>query len=184
MSMGGHQSARVISDVWLTPPEIISSLGSFDLDPCAAPEPRPWPTARQHITLPGDGLRADWKGARVWMNPPYSDAGRWVRRLSVHGHGTALVFARTEPSWFWEYIWRRSSALLFITGRLHFYRATGLRAPMNAGAPSVLVAYGPGDADALASSGVPGAFIRHWQVPAEASPPQLALFPSPLEEPA
>lgn len=28
------------SDIWLTPPEIVGALGHFDLDPCAAPDPR------------------------------------------------------------------------------------------------------------------------------------------------
>lgn len=31
-------------DEWLTPPEIVQSLGSFDLDPCS-PIARPWPFA-------------------------------------------------------------------------------------------------------------------------------------------
>jgi hypothetical protein len=35
MSLSGHQSARMKNDEWLTPPSIISSLGQFDLDPCA-----------------------------------------------------------------------------------------------------------------------------------------------------
>ena len=30
-------------DEWLTPPEIIKSLGEFDLDPCS-PINRPWAT--------------------------------------------------------------------------------------------------------------------------------------------
>ena len=33
--IGGHQSARMKTDEWLTPPSIIRSLGEFDLDPCA-----------------------------------------------------------------------------------------------------------------------------------------------------
>jgi hypothetical protein len=32
---------------WLTPPEIITSLGMFDLDPCT-PSVRPWDTAKKH----------------------------------------------------------------------------------------------------------------------------------------
>lgn len=30
-------------DEWLTPPWLLSRLGSFDLDPCASVN-RPWPT--------------------------------------------------------------------------------------------------------------------------------------------
>ena len=48
----------------------------------------------------------------------------------------------------------------FLHGRLHFHRPDGTRAPANAGAPSVLVAYGALDAHALASASVPGTFLR------------------------
>jgi hypothetical protein len=37
-------------DEWLTPPEIIKSLGEFDLDPCS-PINRPWDTAKNHYTI-------------------------------------------------------------------------------------------------------------------------------------
>lgn len=121
--MGGHQSAAMITDTWLTPPGIISALGPFDLDPCAAPDPKPWPTATTHYTLPTDGLAQRWFG-RVWLNPPYSrEAVKWLQRLADHGVGTALVFARTETSWFVETVWRRASAVLFLHGRLHFHHA-------------------------------------------------------------
>ena len=82
-AIGSHQSARMLTDTWLTPPEILEALGSFDLDPCAAPDPRPWPTAAWHIARPADGLAATWAG-RVWLNPPYGPAtGRWLGRLAA-----------------------------------------------------------------------------------------------------
>lgn len=160
ISIGGHQSSRMITDVWLTPPEIITALGPFDLDPCSAPEPRPWPTADRHICLPENGLTATWAG-RVWLNPPYSrDAVHWLRKLSEHGQGTALVFARTETSWFVEYVWKRSTSLLFLDGRIYFRYPDGTRPKFNAGAPSVLVAYGEHDSDRLRHSGLAGTFVR------------------------
>lgn len=156
LAMGGHQSARMGTDTWLTPPHILDALGAFDLDPCAAPEPRPWPTAEFHYTLPTDGLAEAWFG-RVWLNPPYSrEAVKWLRKLVDHGTGTALVFARTETSWFIETVWRQASAILFLHGRLHFHHADGTRAPANAGAPSCLVAYSQDDAGVLATCGLEG----------------------------
>lgn len=159
-TMGSHQSASMVSDTWLTPPHIVEALGPFDLDPCAAPEPRPWTTAAEHIALPDDGLVHHWHG-RVWLNPPYSaEAVKWLRKMAKHGTGTALVFARTETSWFVETIWREASAILFIEGRLYFHRADGERAPANSGAPSCLVAYGQRDARILGMSGIKGAFVK------------------------
>jgi hypothetical protein len=93
--MGGHQSARMIKDEWLTPPEIIHSLGEFDLDPCS-PIDRPWDTAKNHYNILDDGLSKEWNG-RVWLNPPYGkEASKWLEKLSIHNNGIALIFARTE----------------------------------------------------------------------------------------
>lgn len=57
------------NDEWLTPPELVRSLGQFDLDPCA-PVDRPWDTAGHHYTKLDAGLESFWYG-RVWLNPPY-----------------------------------------------------------------------------------------------------------------
>jgi hypothetical protein len=149
------------TDVWLTPPSIIDALGPFDLDPAAAPEPRPWPTAKRHICLPADGLAADWGHDRVWLNPPFGKHARaWLAKLADHGHGTALTHARTETEWFIDTIWTRATAILFLYGRLHFHHADGTRAEANSGCPSVLVAYGEEDAHRLACSKLEGRFIH------------------------
>jgi hypothetical protein len=84
--------------------------------------------------------------------------------MAAHGHGTALTFARTETSWFTETIWQAATAVLFTGGRLYFHRGDGIRAKANAGAPSVLAAYGEEDAQALRESGIPGAFVPGWKL--------------------
>ena len=71
-------------DVWLTPKHIIDALGKFDLDPCAAPLPRPWETASTSFIEADDGLSQEWFG-RVWMNPPYGrDIGAWMKKMAEH----------------------------------------------------------------------------------------------------
>lgn len=143
--------------VWLTPPEILSRLGEFDLDPCAAPEPRPWPTAKRHIVLPEDGLTADWEG-RVWCNPTFgSHTGQWLGRMALHGNGIALAFARTDTAMFHAFVFSRADAVLFLQRRPHFYRPDGSRAKGNSGGPVCLIAYGEANARALAESGIEGA---------------------------
>lgn len=146
--------------VWLTPPEIIQALGLFDLDPCAAPAPRPWETAKQHITLPDDGLSAEWHG-RVWCNPPFgAHTAAWLARMADHGNGIALAFARTETRMFQRYVWPHADAILFVAGRPHFYFPDGERAPGNSGGPICLIAYGQSNSEALRRSGIPGAIVR------------------------
>lgn len=141
MSLSSHQSAAAKSVEWLTPPEIMAKLGAFDLDPCA-PVKRPWDTARRHFTVEDDGLSKDWFG-RVWMNPPFGrEAAIWLRRMADHGNGIALIPARTETAMFYESVWNRAHAILFMKGRPHFHRVDGTRAAANSGAPICLVAYG------------------------------------------
>lgn len=177
--MGAHHGARPQTEIWLTPPAILESLGgwrSFALDPCAAPEPRPWPTARLHYTEPQDGLSLPWSG-RVYLNSPYSrgKVERWLCRMAEHNFGTALIFARTETEAFRRFVWDQAAAVLFISGRLSFHRRDGTvqltesGGPANSGAPSVLCAYGQGDADVLAACGIDGKFIpllipRSWLI--------------------
>jgi hypothetical protein len=162
-AIGGHHSAAPVTTTWLTPPDVLEALGgpsAFDLDPCAAPE-QPWPTARQHYALPEhNGLLLPWYG-NVYLNPPYtsSEIRLWMHRLVDHGTGVSLIFARTETETFFRCVWEAADALLFLEGRLHFHDAAGRRAKANAGAPSVLCAYGPENADRLAASGLPGAFV-------------------------
>jgi hypothetical protein len=160
--MGSHQSTCNMTETWLTPKFIIDELGSFDLDPCAAPMPRPWPTARIHYTLPEqNGLLLPWGDAlRVFLNPPYNRAmDPFLRKMSAHGRGTALIFARTETAIFHEEVWPKADALFFLKGRLHFHYPDGTRAQANAGAPSVLLAYGEEEVERLTQSNLEGQFV-------------------------
>lgn len=159
--MSGHQLPyRGKTNDWLTPPEIIRALGPFDLDPCC-PENMPWRTAHRMLTRENDGLSARWNG-RVWLNPPYGpDTAHWLEKMGNHGHGTALIFARTETRMFFRWVWNHASALKFLEGRLHFHYTDGERAKFNSGAPSVLVAYGETDAEILRESkSIGGWFVK------------------------
>jgi len=160
--IGGHQSPSAVTTSWLTPPHVLEGLGGadlFDLDPCGSVG-SPIPCARRSICLPENGLAATWDG-RVWLNPPYStgEVEAWLERMAAHGEGVALIFARTETDTFHRWVWGAASGLLFLAGRLHFHYPDGTRAKANAGAPSVLCAYGPQDLDRLAASPLPGAMV-------------------------
>ena len=159
--IGGHtRPNRGQTDSWITPQAIIHALGPFDLDPCEC-IPQPWPCAARSYTRLDDGLAKPWDG-RVWLNPPYGQStGLWLRKLAGHGIGTALIFARTETAIF-RHVWDRALAVLFLHGRLYFYRPDGSRADGNSGGPSVLVAYGQHDAERLRTSGIAGAFVPRW----------------------
>lgn len=144
-------------DEWLTPPGIIQSLGQFDLDPCS-PIVRPWDTAVKHYNQNDGGLNCEWNG-RVWCNPPYGkETAIWLKKCSEYGNAIALTFARTETKMFFDCVWDRATAVLFIKGRLKFHHVSGKQGD-SAGAPSVLIAYGKKNAEILRDSDIKGRFI-------------------------
>lgn len=158
-ALASHEKANMRTDEWLTPPSIISALGTFDLDP-SSPIIRPWDTAKKHYTVYDNGLLKEWEG-RVWLNPPYgTEMDRWMNKMQFHNNGIALIFARTETAAFFDHVWYKASGILFIKGRLKFYTVAGKEANMTAGAPSVLISYNPDNAEILKNSGIAGRYIE------------------------
>lgn len=136
---------------WLTPKWLIAALEDFDIDPCCPDGGMPWPTAREMITKSQDGLKADWEGKRVWLNPPYGEESipffkKMVERKS--GGGIALVFARTDTKLWQDFIFPNATAILFLRGRLRFCRQDGAPGE-TATAPSALIAFSNEDAALL-----------------------------------
>ena len=151
---------------WLTPPNILKALGDFDLDPCAAPEPRPWRTAEIMWSPPKDGLEPEWFG-RVWLNPPYGNTKvftQFMVKMAYHQSGIALVFARTDAKWFCDITFPVCTACLFLSPRVSFYQPDGTVYPNKSGAPSVLIAYSKKDATQLHAAcqdyGLKGSFFQ------------------------
>lgn len=144
---------------WLTPKPLVESLGSFDLDPCGAPNHAL--ANRTYLLENGeDGLKLPWFG-RVWLNPPYGKAqAPFLDRMVEHGNGVALVFARTETESFFKRVWGAADAILFLRSRISFLDAQGVKAKANAGAPSCLVAYGQHNVSSLYRSGLPGRVVK------------------------
>ncbi len=148
-------------DVWLTPRYIIDALGPFDLDPCAAIA-RPWNCATLNWVWTVDGLAHDWLDRFVWMNPPYSSVTIWMGAIARHGNGIALVFARTDTSWFHESVWGIPCSLIFLRSRIAFLDADGNKSPHgSASSASVLVGYGDKARSRLEGCGLGGHLIRN-----------------------
>ena len=162
---------------WLTPQRIIKPLGHFDLDPCTPPV-MPWRTADRMVSLPtdkdigcpegfvrtepGDGTQIDWTGKRVWCNPPYGrDSYAFLRKLAEHKDGAiAMLFVRTETEIWQNVVFPSAHSILFIAGRVQFYKIDGSPVGVNAPSPSALIAYSPADTEALERSGIQGFLVR------------------------
>ena len=157
MTSWGNEETVAKTNVWLTPPKLVAALGEFDLDPCSAGD-MPWEIAKNKYTEKDDGLVQDWEG-RVFMNPPY---GRlldpFLHKLAGHGNGIALVFARTETRAFFRNVWGRADAIMFLKGRVKFYRPDGTQGA-SSGSPSCLIAYGTSNVEALDASNLEGHIV-------------------------
>lgn len=71
-------------DEWFTPPKYITSArkvqGIIDLDPASCAEANKIIQATRFYTEVDDGLSKPWTG-RVFLNPPFSKAGKFVSKL-------------------------------------------------------------------------------------------------------
>lgn len=149
------QSIEKRNDTWLSPLHIINSLGKFDLDPCT-PVTMPWQTAEKRFTIADDGLLQKWFG-RVWLNPPYSNIEPWLIKMINHKNGIALLPANTDTNYFHQYVWDAADSIFFIKRRLRFHYIDGsLPKKGDLGRPSVLIAYGENNVQAIADSKIPG----------------------------
>jgi len=143
------------TDEWWTPRWIFHGLKTdFALDVAAPEGGVPWIPAARHFSEVDDGLIQDWWGF-VWMNPPYSDLEPWVKKCAKHGNGLALLFARTDTAWWQKWVAGNASAVLFLRGRVNFYRKHNPTSN-SAGAPSAIVAYGSRGREVLERCGIPG----------------------------
>lgn len=118
------------TDDWWTPIEIVHSLGHFDLDPCGNKLHKTANTIYE-----SNGLDLPWFG-RIWMNPPYSEAAKWVNKFIEHGNGVALMFARTDTKWCQKLL-QNCQYVYFIKGRISFLKG-GVKQNGTGGAPSAL----------------------------------------------
>jgi hypothetical protein len=146
---------------WYTPRWIFDALGlEFDLDPASPHDMETAVPAAAKYTVFDDGLKKPWFG-RVWMNPPYGpETGLWVRRFAEHGNGIALVFSRTDASWFQEAM-RSASAVMFIAGRIEFVPGLeNMHKKSRCGAGTALLAFGADCAAALRNMRDHGIFIE------------------------
>jgi hypothetical protein len=163
MSLGSHQRTVGLSQNHITPKWIIDATGPHKLDPCAA-DPRPWDCAEINWTT--HGLDRPWpRKFFIYLNPPFDryEVGEWIARLAEHGNGITLLHARTEAGWF-EPIWQRASAILFLADRIHFHRPDGTRQPANSGAPPILAAFGAEAVSRLQRCGIGGSLVTRWHI--------------------
>jgi transcriptional regulator with XRE-family HTH domain len=116
-------------DVRFTPPEFLARIndafGAIDLDPCGhALSPV---VAKRRILLEegGDGFVDDWSGRLAFVNPPFSETLRWLKRAHDQwsrgnvGSIVCLVPVRVDSRFFHETLTVEADIFLLL-GRVPF----------------------------------------------------------------
>ncbi len=118
------------TDRWATPGELYAALNSefkFDFDPCP-------------LDGTGDGLSplfCQWRGKRVWCNPPYGHGtADWLKRGPEAELAVFLLPVRTDTKWFHQHCLTKAKEIRFLKGRLRFGGSQN-----NAPFPSMLVIF-------------------------------------------
>jgi hypothetical protein len=158
-AFGFEKPGKGKTNDWLTPRALLQRFEPFDLDPCGCAG-MPWRTATTTYFLPEhDGLIEPRYG-RIFCNPPYGkNVGGWARRMAAHGNGIMLIFLRTDTTAWQRDILPFADAALLLDGRVRFYRPSGERGKSGT-APSVLLAYGQNNVEALRNAGIAGALYQ------------------------
>lgn len=136
-----HYSSK--SNEWATPQYLYDDLNriyEFTLDPCATHENH---KCDKYFTIEDDGLNQSWEGHTVFMNPPYGRGIKhWIKKAyeeSLKDNTTVvcLIPARTDTTYWHNYIFPHANEILFVRGRIKFGDGTS-SAPF----PSAIVVFG------------------------------------------
>lgn len=114
------------TDLWETPIDLFNKLDSFyhfSIDVCATPENA---KCKRYYTKKEDWLKQSWDNEIVWCNPPYwREIWKWVAKWYYAKNSIVVMLlpARTDTSWFHDYIYspiNHTSFIEFIRWRLKF----------------------------------------------------------------
>ena len=112
------------SDEWSTPKALFDELNEefgFTLGPCSTSDNH---LCDKYYTIQDNGLQQDWKGERVFCNPPYSEISKWCEKAFYESKNpntliVMLIPSRTDTRYFHDYILHRTE-IRFVKGRLKF----------------------------------------------------------------
>ena len=132
---------------WYTPKDFYDELNkefNFTLDPCCTKESA---KCDFFYTKEDDGLSKEWMGETVFVNPPYGrEIKEWVRKSWMQGSQkdtvvVMLIPARTDTSYWHDYIFSKATDIRFLRGRIKFEDING-EAKNSAPFPSAVVVFG------------------------------------------
>jgi phage N-6-adenine-methyltransferase len=142
-NMNIHFSSK--SNEWYTPRSIFRPLDEefqFTLDPCCTKESA---KCKKFYTIEDDGLSKDWSKETVFVNPPYGiEIKEWVKKSyesSMDGATVVMLIpARTDTSYWHDYIFGKASDIRFMRGRVKFEKQDGTTG--DAPFPTAIIVFG------------------------------------------
>jgi site-specific DNA-methyltransferase (adenine-specific) len=138
-----------MSDLWATPQyfyQWLDSIYHFDLDACALPHNTKCRNFINADTI--NSLTQDWHrmGTTLWMNPPYSDTGTWVRKAYEESKKGCIVVclipADVSTGWFHEYVFGKAEIWL-LNGRISFINPDKSKKTYGPKFGNLVAIYGP-----------------------------------------
>lgn len=121
-------------DSRFTPPDfmanIYQSFGAIDLDPCGHCQSPVIAGRRIILGEGGDGLNDEWSGRTAFVNPPFSQLLKWLRRAHDQWRignvetVVCLVPVRTDSAWFHETL-SDDADIYLLQGRVRFLAPSG-----------------------------------------------------------
>lgn len=125
VSAGGGAFSNGRND-WETPKDKFKELDKefcFDLDAAASNENY---KVKKYYTIKDNSLEQDWEG-NVFCNPPYGqELRKWVEKAYIEKLRkpdrtiVLLIPARTDTSYWHDFIFNKASEIRFLRGRLKF----------------------------------------------------------------
>lgn len=117
---------------WYTPSWIIErarmTMGGIELDPASSDVAQTTVNATRYYTVEQDGYGKPWAG-RVFLNPPFDDTPRWVRRLgAAYADGDvsqAILLVNSAPGYCWWEAMYRIYPVCLLRERVAFVRPDG-----------------------------------------------------------
>ena len=79
--------------------------------------------------------------------------------MADNNNGIALLFNRCDSKMFQDIIFPKAKGMMFLKGRIKFYRADGTRGD-SPGCGSVLIAFGEQNAKVLEECKIEGKFVK------------------------
>ena len=133
---------------WCTPQAFFDKLDAefhFTLDPCASAK---CAKCAKFYTPEDNGLIQSWAGETVFVNPPYGrEISEWVLKAwhesRIAGSTVVMLIpARTDTSYWHDFIFPYAAEIRYIRGRLKFTDEDGTPASAGAPFPSAVVVFG------------------------------------------